>query len=173
MKLLFCHSSCYSECSVSEQQISDQQFGNREVFYTFRESGGFIFSPSAAAPLHHTSSKGLCPSVQAWHRNPSHNLLRLLDWLPSVRTGVAQGHWLLYLSLCAFSSSMTLSSVWRQEQSTTGMHEDFMEGDTLLDGAPHSADSFGCFCCGSQRRTNFSKWSVMPFLNATASLKFM
>lgn len=36
---LFCHSSCYSECSVLEQQISDQQFGNGEFIYTFRDSG--------------------------------------------------------------------------------------------------------------------------------------
>lgn len=49
----------YSERSVSEQEIWDQQFGNR-VFCvsTFGDSGGFIFTPSAAASLHHTSSEG-------------------------------------------------------------------------------------------------------------------
>lgn len=53
--------------------------------YPFSDSEGFLFSPSAAAPLHYTSSKGLWPSIQAWHRNPSHSLLRChMTWLTAL-----------------------------------------------------------------------------------------
>jgi len=73
----FGSSSRYSEWSVSEQQIQVQQFGKGEFHvYTFSDSRGFIFTPLAAAPLYHTSPKGECPSVQAWHRNRSHCLLK-------------------------------------------------------------------------------------------------
>lgn len=98
MKLLFCHSSCYSECSVSEQQISDKQLGNGEFIYNFRDSGDSIFCPAqqplpfAAATLHHISTKLLCPLSR--HGTEIHPILCWdtvwLDWLLSVRTRVAR-----------------------------------------------------------------------------------
>lgn len=172
---LFCHSSRYSESSVSEQQISDQQFRNWEFIYTSRGSGGFIFRPLAAAPLHQTTSKGPCPSVPAWHRNPSHSLLRChMTWLTALCKNWGSPGLLttLLASLCTFSNSVICfrcrdksCSLWEcikvlyKVTPHSVLH-------TLLDGAPHFADNFGCFCCCSQCRTGISKWSMMPVPSA-------
>lgn len=171
---LFCHYSCYSECSVLEQQISAQQFGNGEFIYTFRDSGGFIFSPSAAAPLHHISSKGPCPSVQAWHRNPSHSLLRChMTWLTALckNRGSPGLLTILLAFLCMFSSSII--SVFSVETSTVhyGNAPIFYTRWYPTWWYSSFCWQFWFFCCCSQCRTDFSKWSMMPVPSALSWMK--